>query len=228
MHLQKVPPPLTHKQAGLCLQGSPPGRILLRCLIDLSTTVCPLHHHITLTRDARADLTWWMHFLPTWSGSSLFLESEWLPSPEMELYTDASSAGYGAYLAGRWFNAARLLQQTHQTIAWKELYAVLVACSTWGHHWARRRVLFHCHNVAVIAIWDRGSCKCPHLMSLVRQLFFLAAGGNYHVGIAHISGVDNRIADHLSRFSMREFRQAAPGADAVPTHHLIPVPLLEF
>ena len=65
-------------------------------------------------------------------------------------------------------------------------------------------------------------------MSLVRQLFFVAAGGNYHVGTAHIAGVDNRIADHLSRFSMQEFRQATPGADAVPTHHLIPVPLIEF
>ena len=48
-----------------------PGRIFLRRLIDLSTTVHALHHHITLTRDARADLAWWIHFLPTWSGSSL-------------------------------------------------------------------------------------------------------------------------------------------------------------
>ena len=75
----------------------PPGRIFLRRLIDLSTTVGPLHHHVTFTQEARADFAWWTHFLPNWSGTSLFLGTEWLPSPDMELYTDASNAGYGAY-----------------------------------------------------------------------------------------------------------------------------------
>ena len=201
----------------------PPGRIFLRRLIDLSTTVGPLHYHVTFTQEARADFAWWTHFLPNWSGTSLFLNTEWLPSPDMELYTDASNAGYGAYWAGKWFNAAWPPHQVHHTIAWKELYAILAACSTWGGHWARQRVLFHCDNAAVVAIWQRGSCKCTHLMSLVRHLFFLAARGNYHVGITHIAGVDNRIADQLSRFSMQEFWQSAPGADAVPTHLLTPV-----
>ena len=115
----------------------PPGRIFLRRLIDLSTTVVPLHHHVTLTREARADFAWWTHFLPTWSGTSLFLDTKWLPSPDMELYTDASNAGYGAYWAEKWFNVAWLPQQALHTIAWKELYAILAACSTWGRNWAR-------------------------------------------------------------------------------------------
>ena len=79
-------------------------------------------------------------------------------------------------------------QQAALSIAWREMYAILAACSTWGNSWARRRILFHCNNAAVVAIWQKGSCKCPHLMSLVRNLFFMAATGNYHVGIAHIPG----------------------------------------
>jgi len=48
-----------------------------------------------------ADLQWWLHFLPNWSGTSLMLESEWTPAPAMQLYTDASSTlGYGAYWQG--------------------------------------------------------------------------------------------------------------------------------
>ena len=200
-----------------------PGRIFLRRLIDLSTTVTPLHHHITLNAEARADLAWWLRFLPSWSGTSFFLQSHWSPTPDMELYTDASDTGYRAYWNGKSFNTRWTSAQAVFSIAWRELYAILVACATWGHLWVRKRILFHCDNAAVVAIWQRGSCKCPHLMSLVRHLFFLAAMGNYHVGIAHIPGVDNCIADHLSRFSMQAFRQAAPDAALEPTPISIPV-----
>ena len=201
----------------------PPGRIFLRRLIDLSTTVVPLHHHITFNAEARADLSWWLRFLPPWPGVSLLLQSHWSSAPDMDLYTDASDVGYGAYWSGRWFNSHWTPQQAALSIAWREMYAILVACSTWGNSWARRRILFHCDNAAVVAIWQKGSCKCPHLMSLVRNLFFMAATGNYHVGIAHIPGVDNCIADHLSRFSIQEFRQAAPDAAPEATPIFTPV-----
>ena len=121
--------------------------------------------------------------------------------------------------------------QAALSIAWKEMYAILAACSTWGHLWACQRILFHCNNTAVVAIWQKGSCRSPHLISLVHNLFFMAATGNYHVGIPYIQGVDNCIADHLSRLSMQEFRltqhQKQPqsaslysrqGADSITPH----------
>ena len=200
----------------------PPGRLFLRRLIDLSTTVRHLHHHVTLNKAARADLAWWRHFLPTWPGASLFLQSDWTPAPDMELFTDASNLGYGAYWAGRWFNHHWCSDQSRYTIAWKELYAILVACSTWGNLWRRKRILFHCDSTAVVAIWGKGACKCPHLMSLVGHLFLMAAGGNYHVAIDHIPGALNQVADHLSRFSMQAFRQAAPAANPLPATILTP------
>ena len=95
----------------------------------------------------------------------------------MELFTDASNLGYGAYWAGRFFNCHWNPEETAFTIAWKELYAILVACSTWGHLWPRKRILFHCDNAAVVTIWGKGSCKCPNLMSMVHHLFLLAARG---------------------------------------------------
>ena len=201
----------------------PPGRIFLRRLIDLSTTVGPLHHHVTLNSEARADLAWWHQFLPDWSGKSLLLESHWSPAPGLELYTDASDCGYGGFWGGRWFSATWSPSQQHLPIAWRELYAILAACSTWGHHWQRKRILFHCDNAAVVDIWRKGSCKCQQLMALVRSLFFRAAQGNFHVSIAHIPGVNNRIADLLSRLSIQAFQQAAPNADPLPTPVRTPV-----
>lgn len=205
----------------------PPGRIFLRRLIDLSTTVGPIHHHITINQEARRDIQWWIDFLPDWPGTSLFREPHWSTAYDMELYTDASDKGYGAYWSGKWFNSTWTSWQSQHPIAWREMFAVIVACSTWGSHWKRKQVLFHCDNAAVVDIWRHGSCKSPNMMQLVRLLYSLAARGNYNVGIAHIPGVDNILADHLSRFSMQAFRAAAPEAEQPPCPFTIPANLTQ-
>lgn len=68
----------------------PPGRIFLRRLIDLSTSVKKLHHHVTLTASARADIRWWKDFLPGWNGVSFMLQSDWAPATDLHLSSDAS------------------------------------------------------------------------------------------------------------------------------------------
>ena len=76
----------------------PAGRIFLRRLIDLSTTVKQLHHHICLAAEAKLDLQWWLAFLPHWSGRNLILDSHWTIHTSMQLFTDASGDdGWGAY-----------------------------------------------------------------------------------------------------------------------------------
>ena len=200
----------------------PPGRIFLRRLIDLSTTVGPIHHHVTLNREAHLDLNWWLKFLPQWPGTSLLLESEWTLAPHMHLYTNASDLGYGAYWDGALFNSTWSPQQATSSINWRELFAIVVTCATWGSHWARKRILFHCDNATVVDTWQKRSCRSPTLMVLVRTLYYLAATGNYHVGIAHIPGSSNLTADCLSRFSMQVFRRLRPHADPQPTTPRLP------
>ena len=70
----------------------PAGRIFLRRLIDLTTTVKQMHHHIRLTVEARLDLQWWLTFLPHWSGRSLILDSHWTLHTKMQLFIDASGS----------------------------------------------------------------------------------------------------------------------------------------
>ena len=54
----------------------PAGRIFFRRLIDLSTSVKKLHHRIKLNSSARADIQWWLDFLPTWNGTGLMLQAD--------------------------------------------------------------------------------------------------------------------------------------------------------
>jgi hypothetical protein len=39
-----------------------PGRIFIRRLFDLSKTVKCLNHHVRLSREAAADVQWWLSF----------------------------------------------------------------------------------------------------------------------------------------------------------------------
>ena len=81
----------------------PAGRIFLRRLIDASTMVPLLHHHLRVSAGIRADIDWWLAFATDWNGKAFFLNHEWLPSPQFQLHTDASQLGYGCYWQGHWF-----------------------------------------------------------------------------------------------------------------------------
>ena len=121
----------------------PSGRIFLRRLIDISTTVEKLHYHLPLSQEAKLDLKWWLEVFPQWSGRSLILESHWTSSSTMELFTDASgNEGWGAHGAGRWISAHWSTPQTAMSIAWKELYAIVLSAHSWGSLWQRRKIVF--------------------------------------------------------------------------------------
>ena len=79
------------------------ARIFLRRIIDLSCTVRLPHHHLTLNKEAHRDIAWWLEFLPTWNGRDIIPDPQWLHSPNLELFTDASGClGYGIYYMGNW------------------------------------------------------------------------------------------------------------------------------
>ena len=79
-----------------------PGRMFVRRLIDLSTTVKKYHHHIYLNSEARADIQWWIDFLPSLRKRSFIPESERTLSTDIFLFTDASFVGFGAILQKEW------------------------------------------------------------------------------------------------------------------------------
>ena len=80
-----------------------PDRLFLRRLIDLSTSVKKLHHRISLNSEARADISWWIDFMPVWTGVSLFQEDP-VSSIELDLFTNASKVGCGGVFNRKWFS----------------------------------------------------------------------------------------------------------------------------
>ena len=129
-------------------------------------------------------------FLPHWSGRSLILESHWTLHTKMQLFTDASgSDGWGAYWSGRWLQDHWSPAQQQMDIAWKELYATVMAVHTWGSLWQRQKILFHCDNQTVVNIWEKGNTKSPDIMVLVRLLYFCAARYHIYICVQHIPDI---------------------------------------
>eukprot|EP00731_Ephydatia_muelleri_P036952 Em0362g2a len=191
----------------------PAGRLFLRRLIQLSTTVRKLHHHIHLNPEARADLRWWNSFLPSWNGISMFIAPEWKDADSFQLYTDASgSFGFGAYLDGAWFRGD---WQPHQqllkrSIQWQELFAIVAAALTWGHFLTGQRIGFHCDNLPIghgptsqPAAHARTSGAGRALEGRLRHLLHRAVAPStsttYRAGIRKVQAHHQSLAAYLSQ-----------------------------
>ena len=101
-------------------------------------------------------------------------------------------------------------------IVWKKLHAIVCVVHSWGHLWTKQKNLFHCDNTAVVEFWRNGSTRDPETMMLVRMLYLRAANHHINVVVTHIIGINNSIADSLSRFQMEQFRSLAPTSQQNP------------
>ena len=191
-----------------------PGRTFLRSLIDASTSVRALDHHVHLPARARADIAWWYTFLQSWNGVSLLPAAD----PSQLTLSDASGSwGGGASWNGRWFQIQWPSSWAQASIAPKELIPIVIAVAVWGHHWAGQRICCLCDNMAVVFAINKGSARDPQLMRLLRILFFFCAHYRTTITARHIAGVLNSSADALSRNNLSLFLSLNPQASPQPT-----------
>lgn len=199
-----------------------PGRSFVSYLISLSTTVSELHHYVHLTKECKEDLWMWQRFLSQWNGLSLFHELQLTNSADIELYTDAASTvGHGGYFQGYWFCETWPLDlpigQDENSMAFRELYPIVVSAILWGAQWTTKRILFHCDNQATVAIINKGRSRSTVLMRLMRRLTWCSAKHNFVVYAQFVPSAMNLISDALSRQQLSKFRRLAPQAQPEPT-----------
>lgn len=203
-----------------------PGRAFIRRMINILCCFRNASHPIRLNAEFHLDLEWWRSFIETWNGVSFWLYPGLSQTPLAVCTSDASGAlGYGAFYNLEWFNGLWFEPQKPLSIAYKELFPVVIAGHVWGQHWSQQHVLFRSDNEAVSAILNSRTSKIPCIMGLLRSLLFAAAKFSFTFSAEHIPGEKNTIADALSRFHWQVFHQAAPWAQPSPTH--IPGHLLQ-
>jgi hypothetical protein len=203
-----------------------PGRTFTRHAFSLLSAT---HHlrksaRISLSPGFTSDMRWWRDFLPRWNGVGLLYDIAWSSSATLQLWTDASTLGYGAVFQRRWFSCAWTEQERAQATAakresmpWMELWCITRAAATWGQHWRGKKVTFHCDAMTVVgAVHARTSASEP-IMQLLRSLFFISAVCGFEFRVLHTPGISNTLADPLSRLQIGLFKQRFPGAEPYPT-----------
>ncbi|XP_076076009.1 uncharacterized protein LOC143046833 [Mytilus galloprovincialis] len=191
-----------------------PGRSFVSYLIGLSTTVNDLHHYVKLDKECRVDLEFWLLFLSSWNGVNMFYSRQFYSSYDMELFTDAASTkGFGGYFKGEWFYSSWPSNIAYPdktfSMAFLELYPIVVSAILWGSQWTTKRILFWCDNEATVAIVKKGRSKCLQIMKLMRKLTWCACKYNFHFSAKHVPGYQNDISDALSRLQIDRFRKLA-------------------
>jgi len=196
-----------------------PGRAFMQRLYRLSSGVSHPRHHVTLNQEARRDLAAWKMFIDHFNGKSFFLADRWVLASHLNLFTDSSgSLGFAAifgthFCYGRWPH-----QWSEINITDKELFPIVLAVEIWGHMMANRCIIFHCDNSAVVHIINKQSAKSQFTMVLVRRLVISCMTHNILCHAEHVPGVNNTLADALSRLQMDRFYKLAPaGMDSSPT-----------
>ena len=207
-----------------------PGRSFVSHLIALSTTAKKLHHRIQINNECRLDLAMWSLFLRNWNGVSFFINDNITKAADIQLYTDATQTSFGGFYQNQWFQGDFPLELLDEqtSMAFYELYPIVMACVLWGHNWNRKRILFHCDNMATVDIITKGRSKVQSIMKLMRKLTFHASTHHFIVHAQHIPGVKNDIADSLSRYQMLKFRSLAPEAEENPVPCLTPSQIMMF
>lgn len=205
-----------------------PGRSFVSYLLSLASSVKEYHHHVHLSTSCREDMNMWLLFLQQWNGTCFFHETELISNTDLKLYTDASSTiGYGGYFQDHWFYdtwpvGLQLPGDQELSMAFLELYPIVVAAMLWGHLWTSKRILFYCDNMSTVYIIKKGRSKVQSIMQLMRHLTWMSAKQNFCIYAEHLPGVSNVLADCLSRLQVQRFLELAPSADKQP--HKCPNP----
>ena len=148
-----------------------PGRVFLRCLIDLTKGVHKPNNHVRFSKGAKLDIALWLRFLTKFNGKSFFLDDAWETSDTLKLYTNsAGSIGFGAVFGKRWLHGLWPASRKTYNIAVLELFPIVIAIQIWGSLMVVKCVLFFSDNAAVIYIINKQTSKDSTIMVLLSVL----------------------------------------------------------
>ncbi|XP_054835512.1 uncharacterized protein LOC129329840 [Eublepharis macularius] len=197
-----------------------PGRAFCARLTRACRGVISPHHHIRLTKGIKADLEVWLRFLSGFNGVALWQAPLDLGTA-LQVHSDAAgSLGFGVFFRGWWcaqpwppsWASAGVLRD----LTFLEFFPILVAVSIWGDLLRDKRVVFWCDNQATVRVINRQSSCSERVMRLVCRFVLTCLATNITFSARHVAGVDNGLADTLSRFQMERFFALAPEAQRIP------------
>ena len=178
------------------------------------------YHHVRLDKEFKFNCQVWTMFL---SGQMTNVVcrpivdlNTVLLANQLNFYSDASASpnlGFGAIFDNQWLFSQwepGYIDTYHPTIEYLELYALCAAILTLGWQLKNSRIIVFCDNIAVVHMINKATSSCKNCMNLIRLLTLSGLIDNRRVFARHVHGVNNELADSLSRLQFDRFWNLAP------------------
>ena len=178
----------------------PHGRLRMRSLqwhlkSQWSPESDPPSLPVALPEEARRDLSWWMvkdHLLTGVRFGT--------PAPDLHLYSDASSSGWGAHLLDQNVSGVWSAQEKLLHINLLKMKALFLALQAFQEDVAGHHVTAMCDNSTVVAyINKQGGTVSRPLCLLTSRLLRWTESFDVHLEARYLPGESNVLADVLSR-----------------------------
>lgn len=148
--------------------------------------------------------------------------------PPVGVITADASGNWGcsALSDKEWFQLPRGRNLCSSHITVKELTPIIIAGAVWGTNWKGHTVLLRSDNMATVNILSSGKSHNKEAMHLMRCLAFTKAKWQISVVAEHIPGIQNTLADALSRDKLSIFHSLFPQVNSQLT--LIPAAIVDL
>ena len=134
---------------------------------------------------------------------------EWT-APDVVFTTDSTLSGCGGLTDAEFFHTTfpEHIIAEKCSINALEILAVTVAVRLWGNLYAGKKVLIYCDNEQAVVAINTGKTRDTFVGSCVRQLWLETSLYGFQLKAVHLPGVENRLADSLSRWHLSPYYAA--------------------
>lgn len=140
------------------------------------------------------DLSWWLENL---NNSEMDIKQ---PNFAFEIYSDASTTGWGTYCEGQRTRGFWNEEESHKHINYLELLAALYSLQSFTRDVYNKHILLRIDNkTAISCINKMGSTQYKTLNSITSQIWEWCENRNLYVFASYIASADNHRADVESR-----------------------------
>lgn len=202
-----------------------PGRAFLR---RTYSTIAAQHHSykpIRVSKSIKDDLLMWRTFLQGFNGVTMFPENHWSHRQVIvHSYTDAAPVGFGLLFGSKWLYGPFPPKWQKFNILFLEAYPVMLLFELFKTDLANKKIILHIDNEALVTTLNKQTVDHSHTMVIIRHIVLVALEYNIIFKAVHVPGVQNTLADPLSRLQIDVFKQRARDQNVTVEDDPIQVP----
>ena len=157
---------------------------------------------MVLSNSGREELQWWKNVLTQGPPSKSLKQRSY----NIDFYSDATLEGWGVLIKGVNANGTFSEKQSSLSINTKELLAIYYRLASFKIHITGQNILCHCDNTTAVSCIVKKGSSDKIRNAITKKIFHFIREVQANIYCVHISGVDNGVADKLSRTEFRNSR----------------------